>query len=143
MYDVAIARNENASTIGPTIPLLDLSSSKGSETVLLPARSGSVPKITPSHTRNRARGMAVPATIAVRTFDRSPSKFVQRTGTTFWYTNERAIIGILCGAAAKFASRRELHCRFPLATTTREVKDARMPTTRTPFTAPINRWLPK
>jgi hypothetical protein len=34
-----------------------------------------------------------------------------------WYTNERAIIGILCGAAAKFASRRELHCRFPLATT--------------------------
>jgi hypothetical protein len=34
-----------------------------------------------------------------------------------WYTNERAIIGILCGAAEKFASRREFHCRFPLATT--------------------------
>jgi hypothetical protein len=34
-----------------------------------------------------------------------------------WYTNERAIIGILWGAAAKFVSRRELHCMFPLATT--------------------------
>jgi hypothetical protein len=102
MYDVPIARNENASTIGckqevifkisfrflencmenlkkyffcasnlkkkiltPTAPLLDLSSSNGSETLLFPAMPGSVPRITPSHTRNRARGMAVPATIAV------------------------------------------------------------------------------
>jgi hypothetical protein len=48
----------------PTIPLLDLSCCSGSVIVSLPASPGIVPRMTASHMRNRARGMAVPNTIA-------------------------------------------------------------------------------
>lgn len=81
MYEVPIARSEKASTIGPTTPLLERSCCSGSTR---PASTPvMVPRITAFQTRNRSKGMAVPVTIAVLTFDGSPSRFVQITGTTF------------------------------------------------------------
>lgn len=144
IYEVPIARKENVSTIGPKIPLVERNCSNGSSTwTPLEFRCEIVPRITASHTRNIAKGMLVPNRIALLTFGRFPSRFVQRTGTTFWYTKAKQIMGMLWGTALIFACKRELQSTSPAATATRAAKDIRIPSTKNPLMTPMTLWLPK
>mmetsp|Transcript_4623 Transcript_4623/g.16419 ORF Transcript_4623/g.16419 Transcript_4623/m.16419 type:complete len:254 (-) Transcript_4623:1297-2058(-) len=104
---VLTAKNENplTSAFAASEDACSVASGSGALTPCLNAASTSstptLPSTAASHSANIANGMNVPAMIATRIFDLSPSSDDDTTGMTLWKTNASAMTGIVSGTAVQ------------------------------------------